>query len=149
MKAFSAMYIVNVEVAVLRDGRYLATTRGAGEDYGAGWVGFPGGKVDPDLAATNVLEETARREVQEEVGLNLQSPIVYVESHTFGTAEMPVLDVVMMALADEGETAISDPDEVAEVEWLTFDEMLSHPGVQAWTRTSLGQVELKRRELGW
>ncbi len=142
------MYIVNVEVVIWRAGRYLAITRAASEAVGAGDVAFPGGKVDLEIPATDILEETARREVQEEVGLILTGPVVYVESHTFGTEAFPVLDVVMLAQTDD-----SNPkpalDEVERAEWLTYDEMMAHPGVQPWTRTSLERAERLRQMLGW
>ncbi len=141
--------IVNVEVAVVRDGRYLATVRGAGEDHGAGWLGFPGGKVEPDPAAPDALEETARREVAEEVGLMLDDPIVYIESHSFAVGEAIVLDIVMLARSATGEPHAASPDEVAAVEWLSFAAFRDDARTQAWTRDSLGLVERKRQPLGW
>lgn len=141
--------IVNVEIAVVRDGRYLATTRAAAEKYGAGWVGFPGGKLEPDSLETNALEETARREAREEVGVRLLNPIVYVESHIFMIGDQPVLDVVMLARATSDSTAVAEPSEVSHLEWLTFESLMHHSGVQPWTRTSLALVETRRHDLGW
>ncbi len=142
-------FIVNVEVAVVREGRYLAIVRGDGEDYGAGWLGFPGGKVDPDPAAPHVLEETARREVREEVGLDLDGPIVYVESHTFAIIDEIVLDVVMLARSTTDDPYLAAPDEVAGIEWLPFEALRDDPRTQPWTRDSLVLIERKRQELGW
>lgn len=143
------VYIVNVEVAVVRDGMYLATTRSAEEEYGAGWVGFPGGKVDLAMATANILEVTAHREVQEEVGLALDTPLVYVESHSFGSPTRPVLDVVMLARSLSGEPHNASPDEVAAVRWLSYDEMMRDPNVQPWTKASLQLVEAERLARGW
>lgn len=141
--------IVNVEVAVVRDGRYLAAVRGSGEDFGAGWLGFPGGTVDPHPSTPDTLEETARREVLEEVGLHLDDPIVYLESHTFAIGDETVLDVVMLARSTAGEPYAASPDEVAGVEWLAFEALRDDPRTQAWTRGSLHLVERKRQDLGW
>ncbi len=141
--------VVNVEVAVVRDGQYLATVRGSGEGYGAGWLGFPGGKVDPDPAAPNVLEETARREVLEEIGLVLDDPVVYVASHTFAVGDDVVLDVVMLARSTSGEPEAASPGEVACVEWLPYDAFRDDVRTQPWTRDSLLIVERKRQEFGW
>lgn len=142
-------FIVNVEVAVVRDGRYLAIVRGEGEEFGAGWLGFPGGKVENDEATQDTLEETARREVLEEVGLVIEDPIVYVESHTFAVDTEPALDVVMLARSSSGAAHPASPDEVADVLWLTCEELLSDPRTQAWTRDSLRQAEARRIERGW
>ena len=141
-------YIVNVEVAVYHQGRYLAITRSAAEEIGAGDISFPGGKVDLSISMEDILEETARREVLEETGVVLSDPIAYVESHTFGTLEHPVLDVVMLARTDRG-AIVPSPDEVERAEWLSFEEMQSHPLVQPWTKESLRRAETLRRQLGW
>lgn len=140
---------MNVEVAILREGRYLAIVRGEREEYGAGWLGFPGGTVDSDGPLRDAIEETARREVMEEVGLTLDDPIVYVESHTFGEAGPPVLDIVVLARSREGEPWPKAPDEVAAVAWMTADALRADGRTQAWTRLSLDLVEARRADLGW
>lgn len=141
--------IVNVEVAMVRDGQYLATVRGGGEEYGTGWLGFPGGKVDPEPATAHILEETARREVMEEVGLTLDDPVIYVESHTFAIGEAIVLDVVMLARSMSGNPYPASPEEVASVVWLPYEAFRDDPRTPPWTRDSLAIVERKRREVGW
>lgn len=143
------LFIVNVEVAILRNGRYLATTRALAEDYGAGWAGFPGGKLEAGDQEMGALERAARREVLEEVGLELDGSVAYVESHLFTIGSQPVLDIVMLARSSDGEPHIASEDEVSQVEWLTFDAMMAHPAVQTWTRASLELAEAKRQELGW
>jgi hypothetical protein len=75
-------------------------------------------------------------------------PVIYVESHTFGTAQTPVLDVVMLARAEEG-VVMPSPEEVERADWLTCDEMLLHPLVQPWTKSSLQRAETLRHQLGW
>ena len=149
MTVQSSGFIVNVEVAVVREGRYLAIVRGEGEEYGAGWLGFPGGKVECDGPAQDTLEETARREVLEEVGLAIDGSVAYVESHTFAIDTEPVLDVVMLARSGVGEAHPASPEEVAEVLWLTFEDLVNDPRTQEWTRASLRLVESRRHELGW
>lgn len=145
----SNAFIVNVEVAVVRDGRYLMIVRGSGEDFGAGWLTFAGGKVEGDATVQHTLEETARREVLEETGLEIDGPIVYVESHTFAIDTEPVLDVVMLAGSNAGAAWPAAPDEVAGLLWLTAEEVLADLRAQPWTRSSLRLAEARRRELGW
>jgi ADP-ribose pyrophosphatase YjhB (NUDIX family) len=129
-------FVVNVEVVVVRDDRFLMIIRGD-EDFGAGWLTFPGGKLEWEGEAQQALETTARREVQEEVGLNLKSPVAYVESHTFAIDDVHVLDIVMLAEAGAGEPRRNAPDEVADILWMTADEIMVDPRVQPWTRASL------------
>ena len=63
----SERYIVNVEAAVVDRGRYLLAVRGMGEGHAAGAVSLIGGKVEGPEVSDDVLEETLRREVEEEV----------------------------------------------------------------------------------
>ena len=56
-------YIVNVEGAVVKDGRYLMIVRGEQESHAPGALTFPGGKVEDAESVDNVLEETIRREI--------------------------------------------------------------------------------------
>lgn len=140
---------VNVEVAILRDGRYVATVRGDGEEYGTGWLGFPGGTLDWGSPLQDAIEVTARREVFEEVGITLDDPIAYVESHTFNAAGSPVLDIVVLARSASGDPWPKAQDEVAAVAWMTAAELRDDPRTQAWTRLSLELVETRRAGLGW
>jgi 8-oxo-dGTP pyrophosphatase MutT (NUDIX family) len=129
-------FVVNVEVIVVRDNRFLMIVRGD-EDFGAGWLTFPGGKLDWEGEVQEALEGTARREVLEEVGLDVEPPVSYVESHTFAIGDVHVLDIVMLAQAGEGEARRNSPGEVADILWMTADEIMADPRVQPWTRASL------------
>lgn len=130
--------IVNVEIVVERDGRYLMIVRSDDEDYGAGWLTLPGGKLEPDATDLRALEVTARRELKEEVDLDVApEDIRYVESHMFAVNDVPVLDVVMMTHSARGEARAVDAAEVAGVVWMTPGEIDAHPDVPAWTRASV------------
>ena len=77
-------YVVNVEGAVLRDDEYLLIERAAAEDHAAGWLAFPGGKLEASPGTDDAIEATARRELAEEVGLAVGA-VDYVSSRTFET----------------------------------------------------------------
>lgn len=133
-----SLVVVNVEIIVRRGNRFLMIERSAEEDYGAGWLCFPGGKLDPGAAEMHALELTARRELMEEVALDVDvADLIYVESHTFLIGAETVLDVVFLTDAVRGEPVAVDPAEVAELFWLTEDEIRRDPRVQSFTRESL------------
>ena len=140
-------FIVNVEIIVVRNDRVLMIVRSDDEDFGGGWLTFPGGKLDWDGPCADALEQTARRELVEEVGIDLVPPVVYVEGHTFAANGTPVLDIVMLTRAGEGEPAAQDPTEVAGVEWRTVDEIMQDPRAQPWTRASLERAVGKLPDL--
>lgn len=131
-------FIVSVEIIVAREDRFLTIVRSDDEDFGGGWLCFPAGKLDYGETEENALENTACRELLEEVGLTVDaSSLTYVESHTFNVGDQPVLDAIFLAHDSKGEPSIQDPAEVAEILWLTEDEIMADPRVQPWTRESL------------
>lgn len=110
-------YVVNVGVAVLRDGEYLLIERGAEEEHGAGLLAFPGGKLEADPGERGVLCATAHREVREETGVEIEHVRV-VDSNVFALDDgRQVVNVVTTADYADGEAHRAAPDEVAGVEW--------------------------------
>lgn len=141
-------YIVNVEGAIVKDGRYLMVVRGE-EEYAPGGLSFPGGKVEGAGSADDVLEETLRREITEEVGLQVHAEMAYLRSSAFVAEGTPVVDVVFLCRWKSGEAVAADPAEVAAVHWMTAAEAIAHAETPPWTRLSLELAEKVRLERGW
>jgi 8-oxo-dGTP pyrophosphatase MutT (NUDIX family) len=142
-------YIVNVEAFVFHSGRYLMIVRGATEEIAPNTLTPPGGKVDVAGLVPDVLEKTLRREVLEETGVEVEDPILYVESHSFDAADATIVDLVFLARYARGEAQAADPQEVAAIEWLTYDEVMGDARSMPWTRESLRRAEAVRRAQGW
>jgi 8-oxo-dGTP diphosphatase len=141
-------YIVYVEGAIIKDGRYLLVVRGE-EEYAPGGLNFPGGKVEGAGNADDVLEETLRREIAEEVGLEVHAEMAYLRSSAFLAEGEPVVDVVFLCRWKAGMAIAADPAEVAAVRWMTAAEAIAHSETPPWTRLSLELAEKVRRERGW
>ncbi len=143
-------YIVNVEGAIYRDGRYLMIVRGAGESHAGGTLSFVGGKVDETRNVENVLEDELRREILEEVGVIVTEEMYYCGSTHFTADDGDrVVDVVFLCQIESGETRIADIDEVAEILWLTVDEITAHPRLPPWVQRDIQRVEAIRRRASW
>ena len=54
-----------------------------------------------------------------------------------------------MAQWKSGEEYPVSPSEVAQVDWLTTDEICSLPDLPEWERISIEQAERLRLDLGW
>lgn len=141
-------YIVNVEGAIVKDGRYLMIVRGE-EEYAPGGLNFPGGKVEGAGNLDDILEETLRREIAEEVGLDIHDEMDYVRSSAFVADGDPVVDVVFLCRYKAGTAVAADPAEVAAVRWMTASEAIAHPETPPWTRLSLELAERIRLAKGW
>ncbi len=130
---------VNVDVAVHREGRWLLIIRGQEESHAAGMLSLVGGTLEAMQPTSDVLEQTARREVLEEVGVRLDGDLRYVES-TFFTTDDDGTDVVnVVLLGDIGDQAPMNaaPGEVSEVVWRTLDEVAADGACPPWTLQSL------------
>jgi 8-oxo-dGTP diphosphatase len=134
-------YIVNVEGVVARDGRYLLTVRGEGEAHAPGTLSPPGGKVEGITSAANVLEETVRREIREETGVEIGDDFTYLGNSAFVTDYGEVVVNIVFLCPYRSGVARPDEEEIAAVAWLTAAEVAAHPLAPPWTRQSIALAE--------
>jgi 8-oxo-dGTP pyrophosphatase MutT (NUDIX family) len=140
-------YVVNVEAAIFHGDMWLMILRSAEEAHAAGALSFVGGKVERAGIADNILEETLRREIAEEVGVTVTGKIHYVESKSFVADDgLSVVDIVYLCRYDAGEPRALDAAEVASVEWMTFDAIMAHPKTPVWIKQSLRLAAALKRE---
>lgn len=141
-------YAVNAEAAIYRDGEYLLVERAAAEDHAAGALALVGGTVEASETG-DVLEDTLRREVREEVAIAITDP-QYVQSNAFTADDgTPCVNVVFLCRHDDGEARIAALDEVAAVEWLSIDAALDRPALSPWTAEFIAMADERRAALGW
>jgi ADP-ribose pyrophosphatase YjhB (NUDIX family) len=146
----SYWYVVNVEAAILRDGRYLMIVRGEQESHAPGVLTLVGGKVENAGNEDDILEETLRREITEEVAVEIEDGVEYIESKAFVADDgEPVVDIVFLCRYKSGTPTIADPGEVAALQWMAPEEILAHPKVPEWTRRSIELAERKRLAGDW
>jgi 8-oxo-dGTP pyrophosphatase MutT (NUDIX family) len=139
-------YVVNVEGALVQDERYLLIVRGAGESHAPGMLSLPGGKVEQAGAAVGVLEATLRRELREEVGVEIEDAPAYVDSTAFvADGGEAVINIVFLCRHRAGEAHPAASEEVAQVMWMTAAEALADPRTPPWTRRSVELAERRRR----
>lgn len=144
--------IVNVDVALTRNGRWLLIVRGAEERHAPGTLGLVGGKVDTATPGSDILEATARREVAEEIGVDLSGvDLHYVESTLFtNDSGDPVLNVVFAGhLPADARPVIASPAEVAALVWCHEADLEAGQSCPSWTRQSIHRsADLLRQRSG-
>ena len=140
------MFIVNVEGAIERNGQYLMIVRGSNVSHAPGALSFPGGRVEQIDGPDNALESTLRRELLEEIGVEVSEKITYVESRLFDRDDgSKVLNVVFLCHLRAG-MPVADNEEVQSVRWMTPEQILRD--APPWLRESKMQKieEARRRE---
>ena len=143
------LFVVNTQCAVLRGEHFLMIVRGYGVDNAPGVLAFPGGKVEIEDGPHDVLETAVRREVLEETGITISPSLEYVRSVAFSMNDgTPVVDVLFVGEYANGEPEITDLDEVADIRWMTMDEILAHDKTPPWLKNSIHAIGAHREDSG-
>lgn len=131
-------FVVNVECAIRNGERWLMIVRGQEEAHAAGTLSMVGGTLEHADPVEDSLEQALRREVREEVGVEVSTRLQYVESKTFvSDIGRTVLDIVFLGTHESGEPRAQDVGEVAEILWLTFNEICADPRTPPWILQSM------------
>ena len=139
------LYVVNVEAAIFKGDKWLLGQRSAKEDHDPGLFSMIGGKVENVEAENHILEKTLKREVLEEVGVEVQNNIHYVKSSSFiADFGRHVVDIVFLCEYKAGQATVLEQDELDSVEWMTIDELLAHEKIGPYTKESLKIAEQMR-----
>ena len=143
------LFVVNTQCAVFRDERILMIVMGEEVRHAPGVLAFPGGKVEMEDGPADILETTVRREVLEETGITVSSELEYVRSVSFSMSDgTPVVDVLFAGEYVGGDPKISDPGEVAEILWMTADEILATDEIRPWLKDAINLLVARREETG-
>jgi 8-oxo-dGTP pyrophosphatase MutT (NUDIX family) len=143
------MFFINVEGAVFRGDKWLLIRRSKKEAHAGGGLALVGGTVDHEGDSQDILERPLRRELFEEVGVEVKEPILYVRNTSFVLANgKEVVDIVFLCEFDTGEPYAKSPDEVESIHWMTTDEIINHKEIQHYVRDSIIAADvLRNREL--
>lgn len=131
----SELYAVTVCVLIRRDDRWLLVLRAPGVAYAPNVIGMIGGHVEVSNPMPSVLEVTARREVAEEVGLDLSGvSLHYLESEFFITdGGERQITVTFTAESPPGvEPYVNAPDELVDFSWWRLDDLEADPRCPPW-----------------
>jgi 8-oxo-dGTP diphosphatase len=141
------MFIVNVEAAIHRDGKWLLIRRSEKEEHAPGELSLVGGKCDLEGVSSDILERTLR-EVDEEVGAVIGG-LTYVNSSSFVTdTGVNVVDIVFLCELQSGEPYPKSPDEVGEVLWMSRSEILSNEEIPDYLKANVSLAEVKLQGAG-
>jgi 8-oxo-dGTP diphosphatase len=143
------MFIVNVEAAVHREGKWLIGKRSSQESHAGGLLALIGGKAEREGHSQNILERTVKREVLEETGVKIKDGMEYVCSSSFITDDgYHVIDIVFLCEYESGEASPVCPDENEEVMWMSTIEILEQPDAPIWLTQSITAAEDLLRKKG-
>lgn len=130
---------VGVGVFIFKDGKFLMQQRQGA--HGAGTWSVPGGHLEFGES----FEETARREVLEETGLEITNVrFGAVTNDNFVEEGKHYVTVWMISDWKNGEPRITEPDKCLKQEWRSFDNLPSPlflPWNQLLTSEFIGDIK--------
>lgn len=136
------MFIVNVEGAVYKEEKWLLIRRSLKEEHAGGELSLIGGKVDREGFTSDILERTLKREMFEEVGIEISDSMEYVRNTSFVTTTGDhVVDIVFLCEIEKGEPFPKSKDEVDEVLWMTTEDILKSPELPAYLKENIQAAE--------
>lgn len=117
--------IVLVSGVIFKSDKVLIAQRSFDEVQAPGKWSIPGGKVDVNNVHKNILEDTLRREVEEEVGIQIEENMDYVISSSFIRIDKsPVVTILFKCIWKSGKAKPLD-DSIA-VKWIDRKETRSY-----------------------
>lgn len=129
------IFIVNVEAVIYKDDKWLMIRRSEKESHAGGTISFVGGKVENAGNSYDILEATLKREIKEEIDIEIEDFMQYIASSSFiADNGDPVIDIVLLCKYKSGESKAVNSDEVADIFWMTAEEILNHPKAIDWTK---------------
>lgn len=141
-------YIVNVEAAIYENDKWLIIKRSEEEEHAPGLLSMVGGKVEIKTPEANVLEETLKREIMEEVGIQVSNEMHYLESKSFISDKgQVVIDIVYLCKYETGEAKCKSIHEVSEIYWMSSSDILENKSAPIWLKESIEKAENLRLKM--
>lgn len=137
------MFIVNVEGAIRKDGKWIIVERSKKEEHAGGLLSLVGGKVDSEGNSSNILEKTLKREIFEEIGIKVKENLKYIHSTSFVTDNGEiVVDIIFLCEYESGVIFVKQPEEVEKVFLLATEEILNNPQAPIFLKEYIKCAEL-------
>ena len=141
-------WLIVTECAIEHDNRFLIIKRPNGV-HASGMLAFPGGKfeiADGQNHTNDAVKHCIKREVQEEVGLNLVDDLRYVTTSYFQdtVSKQHIIDIIYHCQIKHTELSITaSKREVPEYYWLTKEEIAKHENSPIWLKNYIQLINNK------
>jgi NADH pyrophosphatase NudC (nudix superfamily) len=134
------MFVVNVEGAIHRNGKWLLILTSEKEEHAGGTLSLVGGKCELEGFSSDILERTLVREIFEEVGCEVTG-LRYVNSSSFVTdSGINVIDIVFLCHHKSGEPYPKSREEVDDISWMTTSEILDNTELPGYLKDNIKQA---------
>ena len=126
------LHVIAVTAIVKKGDKYLLAKRSMDDDQAPGEWSIPGGKVEKAVGERR-LEETLKKEVMEEVGIEIKNEVKLIYNDAFIRSSGDHV-VMLTFLCDWKKGAAKPLEDQEEVRWLTLSEILAMNDLPDYTR---------------
>ncbi|MEI6887002.1 MAG: NUDIX domain-containing protein [bacterium] len=135
-------HVVLVTAFIRKDNKFLLAKRSFKDSQAGGMWALPGGKVDEDKGP-NVIEYTLKRELEEEVGVEIKEQITYIYSSSFvRSSGHSVINLCFLCEWESGEAKPLEDHE--DIRWFTLEELINFSELPKYL---IGNVESLKKVL--
>ena len=143
------MYTVVVEGVIPKDGRWLLIKRSMQEEHEPGAISLVGGRVETTGFSHDVLEQSLKREVMEEINASIQEKMQYLWSSCITTEKgEQIVTVVFLCTYESGEIRIGEEEEVADILYMDTDAILESEDIPEYVKKSIQLAVIRLEEGG-
>lgn len=140
------MHSVLVNAIIEKDGKILLSQRSLDEKHEPGKWTVPGGKIDITKGDVfNIIEKTLKKEVKEEVDLEIEDKVDLIENNTFIRSDgTHVVAMIFLCKYKSGEAKPSE--DTIDVHWITEDEIDNYsfpPNVRGYIEEGFKHLSFK------
>jgi len=115
-------HVVAIMGVVKKGDKYLLARRSFDDPQAGGQWSFPSGKIDSEVGK-GIVEETLKREIMEEVGLEIEDNVEFLCNDGFvRVSGHHVIMMIFLCFYKSGEAR--PLEDQAEVKWLTLDQLM-------------------------
>ncbi|MBI2355632.1 MAG: NUDIX domain-containing protein [Candidatus Doudnabacteria bacterium] len=133
------LHTVLVKGWVRKGDKFLIAKRSPKEIHAAGIWSIPGGKIE-DEVERDIIENTLKKEILEEVGVEIGDRIEFVGSSSFQRVDAPhVVGLTFLCGYQSGEAR--PLEDTTDVKWLTLEELKKFKELPDFLRMDLAQLE--------
>lgn len=133
------LHVVAVLAVIQKGDKFLIARRSEDDPQAGGEWSVPGGKVDLELGL-DIIENSLKREVMEEVGIDIEDDPVFLGSEGFiRVSGHHVVGLIYLTKWKSGEA--KPLEDQAEIRWVTLEELKLMDNLPVYMKQRVSQIE--------
>lgn len=132
-------YIINASGAIFHGEKkkWIIIKRGLNEEHAAGELSLVGGKVEGYLHSNYLLENNLKREIREEIGIEIKENIIYLNSSGFKIGRKNVININFLCWHESGVAIAFNKKEVDEIFYMTKKDILDNKNSPSYLKEAI------------